>query len=306
MDWCRLWHGSADDPKWRTIAKKAGVRTGDVWAVFCRMMLCASENEKRGTIAGWDDEDHASALDFEADEVRAIREAMQGKILDGDALTGWQKRQVFKEDRTAAERKRREREKNKKSRDDTPVSRHVTPCHAPDTDTDTDKRGSSDEEPLSSGDDDLTRAYQGWQQLADEIGLPRIRSFNVKRRSQIRARLKDASIDDWFRALDVIRRRPDYYREQWAGGHAIDIEAFCRPGNFDRILNDFYRDAPERKRTRFTAAHAFAEIMENERNRQPETGPGDGLQQIGTGDTGPPRADVGSTSTVIDLPSRRR
>lgn len=93
MDWCRLWHDAPDDPKWRLIARKAGVRVGDVWAVWTRMMVRASASSERGMISGWDDEVEAVALDFEPEDVTAIREAMQGRVLDGDRLSGWDKRQ---------------------------------------------------------------------------------------------------------------------------------------------------------------------------------------------------------------------
>ena len=132
MDWCRLWHDAPDDPKWRLIARKAGCRAGDVWAVFTRMMVRASASGDRGSIAGWDDEVEAVALDFEPHEVAAIREAMRGRVLDGDVLSGWSKRQPKRERQepsgSSTERVREHRERQKAQ--ETAIVDDVTPCNA--------------------------------------------------------------------------------------------------------------------------------------------------------------------------------
>lgn len=131
MDWCRLWHDAPDDPKWRLIARKANVRVGDVWAVFTRMLVRASASGERGSIAGWDDEVEAIALDYEPHEVTAIREAMQGRILDGDRLSGWPKRQPKRErDDNSTDRVREHRERQKAQEtaivdDETPYNANV-------------------------------------------------------------------------------------------------------------------------------------------------------------------------------------
>ena len=101
MNWCRLWHDMPNDPKWRTIAHASGRRIGDVIAVFVHMLVSASKAAERGRTQGWNDEDIASALDMEPGDVLAIREAMQGRVIDGDLLTGWEKRQPKREDESA-------------------------------------------------------------------------------------------------------------------------------------------------------------------------------------------------------------
>ncbi|GLI92369.1 hypothetical protein [Methylocystis echinoides] len=104
--WVRLWGNMPNDLKWRVIARHSGRPMTGVLAVFIHMMTNAGGNEEaRGTLHKWDDEVIAVALDIDTEHVAAIRLAMQGKILDGDRLTGWEKRQPKRED-SSAERTR--------------------------------------------------------------------------------------------------------------------------------------------------------------------------------------------------------
>lgn len=110
--WFRVWTDMINDPKWRTIARASKQRIGDVISVYMHMLTCASNADERGRTEGWSDEDVATALDIETSDVGAIREAMQGRVLDGDHLMGWEKRQPLRED-GAAERAKAWRERQK-------------------------------------------------------------------------------------------------------------------------------------------------------------------------------------------------
>ncbi len=112
--WVRLWDDMPTDPKWRVVARRSGRSIAEVIAVFNFMLVNAGANatERNGTLANFDDEDVAAALDIDACHVTSIREAMQGKTLDGDRLTGWERRQPKRED-GAADRAKAWREKKK-------------------------------------------------------------------------------------------------------------------------------------------------------------------------------------------------
>lgn len=110
--WFRLWTDMVNDPKWRTIARVSGQSVGDVIAVYVHLMTMAANATERGRAEGFNDEDVATALDINTEQVAAIREAMQGRVLDGDYLTGWERRQPLRED-GAAERARAFRERKK-------------------------------------------------------------------------------------------------------------------------------------------------------------------------------------------------
>jgi hypothetical protein len=151
VDWVRLWHDMPTDPKWRVIARKSGQPIASVISVFVMMMTNASSNsEDRGTLDGWNHEDVAAALDLDEESVAAICDAMQGRVLDGDRLTGWERRQPKREDMGVAARvkKHRETRLEQAKRDVTHVTHGETQRNAPetetetetDTDTDTEKR----------------------------------------------------------------------------------------------------------------------------------------------------------------------
>ena len=135
MDWFRWHHGTVTDPKWRVIARRASVTVRDTLAVWAAMLECASQATDRGVLEGWDHEDIGAALDMDAEQVEAVYAAMQGKVLDGDRVSAWGKRQPQREDSTAAERKKAQRDRERNEREQAgqcDVSRTVTHGHAPD------------------------------------------------------------------------------------------------------------------------------------------------------------------------------
>ncbi|EKS5644735.1 hypothetical protein QCA22_000141 [Salmonella enterica] len=159
--WLRLWHDMPNDPKWRTIARKSSQRIGDVISVYLHVLVNVSSGGEtmcnagvtqdvtqgneggRGRIKNLCADDIASSLDLETEQVEQILAAMQGKVLDGDLVIGWAKRQPKREDDSSARVKAfRDKKKAEKAiKDDaseTMCNAGVTQSNAPDTDTDTD------------------------------------------------------------------------------------------------------------------------------------------------------------------------
>jgi hypothetical protein len=97
IEWLRLWHDMPNDPKWRTISRSSGQSISVVQAVWLQILVSASQSEERGTYTILE-EDIASALNEGDDAVAAIIKAMQGRVLDGKRLTGWERRQPCRED----------------------------------------------------------------------------------------------------------------------------------------------------------------------------------------------------------------
>lgn len=133
--WVRLWLDMPNDPKWRTIARHSGQPISAVIAVYVHMLTCAANATERGRTHGWNDEHIASALDMEETQIAAIRQAMQGRVLDGDLLLGWPRRQPIRED-NAADRARAWREAKKAERNRT----QPNATERPEEDADTEKK----------------------------------------------------------------------------------------------------------------------------------------------------------------------
>lgn len=71
-------------------------------AVYLHLLVDASTNAtERGRTQSLTSEDIASALDVDPTEIEPILEAMQGRLLDGDRILGWEKRQPKREDGSA-------------------------------------------------------------------------------------------------------------------------------------------------------------------------------------------------------------
>lgn len=166
--WLRLWHDMPNDPKWRTIARKSNQRIGDVISVYLHVLVNASiggetqcnasetqgvtsrNKPERGKIKNLCADDIASSLDLETEQVEQILAAMQGKVLDGDLVIGWAKRQPKKEDnstqrvRAFRDKKRAEKEaeaniiSGTRNAGETQCNAGETQGNAPDTDTDKD------------------------------------------------------------------------------------------------------------------------------------------------------------------------
>ncbi|WP_071580297.1 hypothetical protein [Pseudomonas aeruginosa] len=85
--WLRLWHDMPNDPKWRTIARVSGQPVALVQAVY--LHLLSMRHEMSRASRDFTTEDLASALDVTDEQIVNVIDAMQGRVLDGDALTGW-------------------------------------------------------------------------------------------------------------------------------------------------------------------------------------------------------------------------
>jgi hypothetical protein len=137
--WVRLWEDMPNDPKWRVVRHRAlrnvpDISLGDVVLVFVHMMTNAGLHN--GDIENWSDEDIAAAMELKTEQISAIRDAMQGKVLEGNHLKGWEKRQPKREDNSTERvrefRKRRNAEKLGVTQRDAPEEKRE--------DTDTEKK----------------------------------------------------------------------------------------------------------------------------------------------------------------------
>lgn len=129
IQWLRLWHEMPNDPKWRTIARSSKQPISAVIAVYLHLLVAASANAtERGRTESVCIEDVASALDLETEQIEQIMAAMQGRVLEGEMISGWEKRQVEREDGSAARAKAwREAKKLEKETQANAAERKQTP-----------------------------------------------------------------------------------------------------------------------------------------------------------------------------------
>lgn len=126
IDWFRWHHGSVTDPKFQLVAKRSGTRLPDVLAVWAYLLEQASAAIERGQFGEIDAEAVDCLFGFDDGVTKAILDTMQSRgLVDGGALTSWEKRQPKREreDNSAAERKRQQRAREADES-------NVTPCHA--------------------------------------------------------------------------------------------------------------------------------------------------------------------------------
>ncbi len=125
-----------NDPKWRTISRISGQPITLVISLYVHLLVDASRNVTRGHV-DVTPEDLASALDVTEDAISSVLAAMQGRVLEGAKLSGWESRQVKREDdgnpetgtKSAAQRKREQRQREKETRENSQChdeSRNVT------------------------------------------------------------------------------------------------------------------------------------------------------------------------------------
>jgi hypothetical protein len=110
--WLRLWHDMPNDPKFKTISKLAKQHITAVIAVYVHLLVSASSNADERGRTQVNSEDLASATDLDIEQVESIIASMQGRLLDGDVVSGWEKRQPKRED-GSSERSRAWRESQK-------------------------------------------------------------------------------------------------------------------------------------------------------------------------------------------------
>ena len=103
--WLRLWHDMPNDPKWRTISRASNQPITAVISVYIHLLVNASNATERGRTQNVCNEDIASALDLDCEQIDEIIKSMQGRVLDGDTIKGWSKRQVDREDGSASRSK---------------------------------------------------------------------------------------------------------------------------------------------------------------------------------------------------------
>lgn len=112
MQWIKIYAGTATDPKFRLIARDAGVGTAEALGVWLMILEKASDAE--GDASGFNARLADIAFDLEDGKANAVIAAMQDLgMLDGMKVTKWETRQSKAEGSKGYERVKRYREKHR-------------------------------------------------------------------------------------------------------------------------------------------------------------------------------------------------
>lgn len=259
--WLRLWHDMPTDPKWRTIARACELPISLVQSVYLHLLVDASRNVTRGH-ATVTQEDLASSLDVTEREIQAVLDAMQGRVLDGMRLMGWDARQPKREDnvsghsgaKSAAERKAEQRERERLAKENA----NVTQCHDESRNVTLDKDKEEDKEKIKAlvpgvADDLFPRPakpdcpHQEIIALYHEIlpQCPAIRDWTPARQTQLRARWNESadrqSLDYWRGMFEYISRC-DFLVGRSTKPFFADLEWITKSQNFTKIREGKYEN----------------------------------------------------------------
>lgn len=131
IDWFRWHHGTAADPKFGLVAKKANARFGDVVTVWALILEQASANLERGTFDPLDPETTDFMLGAEDGTTARILAEMEARgLIEGSHVARWEKRQPKRERETPDASTARVQKLRAKASVQDGVTSDETPCNA--------------------------------------------------------------------------------------------------------------------------------------------------------------------------------
>ena len=92
------------------------------------------------------------------------------------------------------------------------------------------------DDPDSVSENDVLEA---WNDLAKDCGLPTIKKLNATRKRQLKARLKENTLDEWKQAFAAIERSPFLKGENKTGWRA-SFDFLLQPSSFTKLIEGQY------------------------------------------------------------------
>ncbi len=159
-------------------------------------------------------------------------------LIGGGAVAAWKRRQFQSDD--SKERVRRHREKKRQETADVTVGNgDVTP---PYTETDTYKISSNeDSSAVTPTATPLTaqEVVEAWNSRMVPQGFRAVRRLTATRKVQLKARLRENTIDDWQQAMGALERST-FCRGDNKSGWRADFDFLLQPKSFTKLLEGAY------------------------------------------------------------------
>lgn len=80
---------------------------------------------------------------------------------------------------------------------------------------------------------------EAWNDLAKDCGLPTVKKLNATRKRQLKARLKENTLDEWKQAFAAIERSPFLKGENKTGWRA-SFDFLLQPSSFTKLIEGQY------------------------------------------------------------------
>jgi DNA-binding MarR family transcriptional regulator len=108
MEWFKMQNGVSLDPRLWTVARRAGLKRGEMLALWAVLYDHASRNRPRGSLAGLDADDIAALTDMDAACISVALDTLytRGMITTDNHIAEWTQVQRLSTDRVRAHRAR--------------------------------------------------------------------------------------------------------------------------------------------------------------------------------------------------------
>lgn len=236
LPWFRLYHRMVDDEKLRLLAFE------DRWHFVALCCLKASGLLDEA-VSDLRDRKIAVKLGVQVRELEEIARRLSevGLIDENLCPLAWDELQKVSDSSTERSRKHREKaQKIKpvgKCNDDATLQQRPSNALDIDKDLDKDKEKIEPKGSCPSDDERLTpeMVLEAWNELAAEIGKPKVRDFTPERRSNVKARIAQFELDDFVAVFANIRA--SQFLRDWK---SLGFDWVIRKGNFLKILEGNY------------------------------------------------------------------
>jgi hypothetical protein len=159
-----------------------------------------------------------------------------GLIGDG-AVLSWKKRQHAGESSADRTREWRERERQKKAKCDGGDNAVTSPNK--ETEAETEEESSKEDRPSDDGPElKPEHVFEGYQELAAELGLAVPRDFTPERRQLVRGRIKQYPLADFLAAFAKCRGSPFLRGDR--GRTPLSFDWLMKKANFQKVLEGNY------------------------------------------------------------------
>jgi hypothetical protein len=239
--WYRAYEGTVTDGKLTEAALVAGVsRSVSIAAWHCLLESAAVRNN----CGGYETSARriASILCEPLERIEALVAAYEEIGLVGEgAVKAWRKRQFQSDDskeRVAKHRAKKRQETadtGKRNAHETPGNGDVTP---PDAESEEEESPNGDS-PSDDGPNLVPEhVFEGYQELADSIGLAVPRDFTPERRQLVRGRITQYPLTDFQAAFAKCRDSPFLRGDR--GRTPLTFDWLMKKGNFQKVLEGNY------------------------------------------------------------------